>query len=188
MTRLSDTPVLTTPRLTLRAPVASDWPHWCDFMASERARFVGGGPAVKATQIWRAFGHVIGHWVLRGWGMFVFSRHDDDTPLGMTGPWFPEGWPEREIGWSLWSEDAQGKGYAFEAAAAARDHAFDVLGWSGAVSYIAPENQRSIALAKRLGAQRDDGAATPDFDDRCLVYRHRAPDDRAPVRRQGETA
>lgn len=175
MIQLSPTPVLTTQRLTLRAPVASDWPHWRAFMASERAQFVGGGPEVKASQSWRAFGHVIGHWVLRGWGMFVFTRRDEDRPLGMTGPWFPEGWPEREIGWSLWDETAQGKGYAFEAAQAARKHAYDVLGWNGAVSYVAPDNSRSIALAERLGAERDDSAATPEFDAPCLVYRHPAP-------------
>lgn len=175
MIQLSPTPVLTTERLILRAPVAADWPHWLEFQKSDRAEYVGGGPDVKQPAIWRAFGHVIGHWVMRGFGMFVFTLKDDNTALGMTGPWFPEGWPEREIGWSVWTPAAEGKGYVREAAMAARAYAYETLGWETVVSYIDPENIRSIALAERLGAVRDDSAAIPDSDKPCLVYRHPNP-------------
>lgn len=183
MILLSPTPILTTQRLRLRAPVAGDWPFWRDFAATERARFIR--PAeFDDGKSWRAFGHVIGHWVLRGWGSFVFTRQDDDIPLGMTGPWYPEGWPEREIGWTVWSADAEGKGYAHEAALAARAYAFDKLGWDTAVSYIDPRNARSIALAERLGATLDTGAIAPASDEiACLVYRHPSP-----AHRQGEPA
>lgn len=173
MIALSPTPILTTERLTLRAPAAGDWPHWRAFSLSARARFIRPDD-FDAGKSWRAFGHVIGHWVLRGWGSFIFTRKGEDTPLGMSGPWFPEGWPEREIGWTVWSAEAEGKGYAFEAAQAARRHAFDTLGWETAVSYIDPQNARSIALAERLGAVRDNNAATPFSDEPCLVYRHPA--------------
>jgi RimJ/RimL family protein N-acetyltransferase len=44
-----------------------------------------------------------------------------------------------------------GRGYAFEAATAALRFAFDTLGWSRAISLIAPLNLRSIRLAERLG-------------------------------------
>jgi RimJ/RimL family protein N-acetyltransferase len=63
---------------------------------------------------------------------------------------FPEGWPEREVGWAL-SRAYWGRGYAFEAAAAALRVAFDMLDWPRAISLIAPLNQRSIRLAERLG-------------------------------------
>lgn len=169
-----DTPVLTTERLILRAPKAQDWDAWLGFHCSDRASFVGGGPKMTARESWRAFGHVIGHWVMRGYGMFVFTAKDDDIALGMTGPWFPEGWAEREIGWTIWSQAAEGKGYAAEAARAAINHAFSDLGWDTAVSYIDPDNARSIALAKRLGARLDPDAAQPDMGDdkRIEVYRH----------------
>jgi RimJ/RimL family protein N-acetyltransferase len=42
-----------------------------------------------------------------------------------------------------------------EAAAAARDHAIHVLNLPSLVSYIAPANQRSAALAARIGAVKD---------------------------------
>lgn len=166
---LADTPVLNTARLTLRAPAARDWPHWRAMMASPRAAFIGGPQDERMA--WRSFGHVIGHWVMRGFGMFVLCRRDSDTPLGMAGPWFPASWPEPEIGWNLWQEAAEGKGFAFEAAEAARDFAFARLGWTTCVSYIAPDNTRSIALARRLGAEPDETAAWPG-EDRLTVWRH----------------
>ncbi|MEM7490581.1 MAG: GNAT family N-acetyltransferase [Pseudomonadota bacterium] len=170
MIALSGTPTLTTERLVLRAPVAGDWPHWRAFFSSERARFVNGGHPENA---WRAFGHFMGHWVLRGFGSFVLTRADDPRPLGAAGPWHPEGWPEPEIGWSLWSAEAEGQGYAAEAARACLAHARDALGWPAAVSYIDPENAASIALATRLGARHDPTAQAPFQGD--LVYRHWGP-------------
>lgn len=175
MIALSPTPVLTTARLTLRAPQASDWPHFCRFILSERAEFIRA-PDLDEAKAWRAFGHVIGMWVLRGFGSFVFHEQGDDTPLGLTGPWQPWDWPERELGWTVWHPGAEGRGVAREAAAAARDHAFRDLGWTTAVSYIDPANARSIALAERLGAVRDPAAAHPHPDEPCLVYRHPAPE------------
>ena len=171
MPRLADTPTLETERLILRAPGPQDWPASAAFLASGRARFVGG-PADEG-QAWRIFGHVVGHWVLRGFGLFVFCDKARDRALGTAGPWYPATWPEGEIGWTLWHAEDEGQGYAFEAAQAARAHAYGALGWQTAVSYIAPDNARSIALAERLGAVRDDDAARVDADD--IVYRHPAP-------------
>lgn len=174
MIALSGTPFIETERLILRPPKAQDWPVWRDFHLSDRARFIGGGAGITTRESWRAFGHVIGHWVLRGFGSFVFTAKGDDAALGMAGPWFPEGWAEKEIGWTVWAPVAEGKGYATEAARAAIRHAFDDLGWNTAVSYIDPQNARSIALAERLGARPDPQAPLPDMggDDPVLVYRH----------------
>ena len=61
------------------------------------------------------------------------------------------------------------------AAAAARDHAFGALGWETAVSYIDPDNIRSVALAERLGARHDPEARGPG-ENSCLVYRHPRPE------------
>lgn len=170
MIALSDTPVLTTERLVLRAPVAADWPVWRDFIMSERAQFTGG--PLDEPKAWRAFGHMIGMWVLRGYGLMVFHPHDDDRALGVAGMWHQIEWPEAEIGWQVWAPEAEGKGFAYKAARAALDHAFGALGWSTAVSYIGHGNDRSVALARRLGASLDPQAAVPFPDRPCLVYRH----------------
>jgi RimJ/RimL family protein N-acetyltransferase len=176
MIGLSNTPVLETERLILRAPQYGDYDAWLGFATAPRATYTGG-PLTRELA-WRAMGHLTGHWVHRGFGMFFFCLKGADTPIGMAGPWMPEGWPEPEIGWSVWSDAAEGKGFAHEAATAARAYAFDVLGWSTAVSYIHPNNMRSIALARRLGATLDRDAQGPGLDP-CLVYRHPAPGGRA---------
>jgi RimJ/RimL family protein N-acetyltransferase len=171
---LAHTPVLQTERLILRAPIASDWPHWRDFAVSDRAAFIGG--PMDEAKAWRAMGHVIGMWVMRRYGQFIYCLRGSEEPLGMCGPWHPADWPEREIGWHVWTVEAEGKGYAFEAASAARDYAFRVLKWDTAVSYIDPANDRSIALALRLGARRDTEAAIPHPEEPTLVYRHPKPE------------
>lgn len=106
--------------------------------------------------------------------MWAVTAKGDDTCLGLIGCWYPEGWPEKEIGWLLWPQ-AEGHGFGFEAATAARSHAYAEFRWTTAVSYIDHENARSIALARRLAATRDHDAATPRDAD-CGVYRHPAPE------------
>ncbi|MEM6637069.1 MAG: GNAT family N-acetyltransferase [Pseudomonadota bacterium] len=168
---LADTPVLETERLLLRAPQAGDYPAWRDFLCSARGNFVGGGSDVDVGRAWRAFSAITGHWTLRGFGMFVFSDRGSGQPLGACGPWYPEDWPEREIGWSVWHPSSEGNGYAQEAARAVLSHVFSDLGWATAVSYIDAANIRSQNLARRLGAALDRTASRPDPDD--LVFRHR---------------
>jgi RimJ/RimL family protein N-acetyltransferase len=173
---LTGTPVLETERLTLRAPGPQDWEAFCAFVLSDRASFIRPPDQdLDRRKAWRAFGHVIGHWALRGFGQLVFCPKGGDTALGMTGPWFPEGWPGHELGWTVWTPEAEGQGFAAEAAAIARDHAFNDLGWDTAVSYIDPGNTRSIRLAERLGAVPDRGAAVPNPAEPVLVYRHPRP-------------
>ena len=170
---LAGTPVLETERLVLRAPVAGDWPLWRDFMRADRSRHVRAAEMNDALA-WRAFGHFIGHWVLRGFGSFVITDRETGAPLGSCGPWYPESWPEPEIGWTLWSDAAEGRGIAFEAAQAARGFAFDVLGWDTAVSYIDADNARSAALARRMGCLRE-AAPAQVMGHVVDVWRHPRP-------------
>lgn len=165
---------LETPRLVLRRPAEQDWPAFHRFFLSDRCDHVGGqGPL---TRIWRSFAFMLGHWDLRGFGLFALApKETPEAPaLGFVGPYYPGGWPEREIGWMIFDPAVEGTGLAREAALAARTHAYDTLGWETAVSYIAPANARSRALAERLGARIDPDAAHPG-DDPTLVYRHPAP-------------
>lgn len=176
---LANTPVLETERLILRAPQAGDTEPGMAFLQDDRSRYMGGPQS--RFQAWRTMGHVAGHWVMRGYGMFVYCDKATGKPLGVTGPFYPEGWAEPEFGWSVWTVEAEGKGYVFEAAQAARTWAYANLGWTTAVSYIDPENVRSMALARRMGAVVDPDAALPDLPDweGTLVFRHPGPEDLA---------
>lgn len=163
--------LLHTERLTLRRPAGGDWPALRAFHMSDRASYVGGPRDLGAA--WRIFAAEVGHWDIFGFGMWAVTVTGDDAAIGLIGPWSPPDWPENEIGWFVFG-GAEGKGYAAEAARAALTHAFDTLGWDTAVSYIAPGNARSIALAERLGAVLDPDAALPPGEP-CLVYRHTPP-------------
>ncbi|RVT85813.1 N-acetyltransferase [Rhodobacteraceae bacterium CCMM004] len=165
------TDAIVTDRLILRRPEARDLDAWTAFFMSPRARFVGGGATTGPGRAWRAFASIIGHWDLRGWGIRVIEDRARGTPLGGVGPFYPADWPEPEMSWTLWSAEAEGRGVAQEAAARMLTHARDDLGWTTAVSYIDPENGRSAALARRLGARIDHDALGPDGDP-VEVWRH----------------
>ena len=167
---------LTTERLTLRPPEARDLESTCAFFMSDRAGYVGG-PYSKGGA-WRAFAAMLGHWQIHGHGMWAVTETGDDTIIGLVGSWCPGDWPETEIGWLVW-EQAEGRGIGFEAARAALGYAFAVLDWDTAVSYVRPDNARSIALAQRLGAWADADAPQPhpESDKPVLVFRHPAPED-----------
>jgi ribosomal-protein-alanine N-acetyltransferase len=165
-------PTLSTERLVLRAPLPSDFDAYADFRASERARMLGG-PFTRIQSFDQLAG-IIGHWQLRGFGRWIVADGSTDAPLGIVGLFYPEGWPEPEIAWSVFGT-SEGRGIAFEAATAARDYAYRVLGWSTVISLINPGNHRSIALARRLGAAPEGvyaHAVHGDLD----IYRHPAPE------------
>ncbi|MBZ0129849.1 MAG: GNAT family N-acetyltransferase [Rhodobacteraceae bacterium] len=161
-------PTLETERLKLRPFVESDIDHEADFYTTPRAEFVGG--QMPREQVWRMVAAMLGHWQLRGYGFWAIEETATGRFAGHAGLWFPDGWPEREIGWLLmgWAE---GKGYAREAALAARAYAYDTLEWTTAISLIAPGNTRSIALAERLGATRETTFQHQRLGS-SLIYRH----------------
>ncbi len=141
-------PELDTDRLRMRLPRPDDFDAYAEFLASERSTHVGG-PHPR-DESFRILSAIIGQWWLRGYGSWLVADRDTDAPLGIVGILRPPGWPEPEIGWSVF-ESAEGMGIAHEAALAARRFAYGTLGWNRIVSLIAPGNARSAALARRLG-------------------------------------
>lgn len=173
---IGTTPMIETGRLILRAPDSRDLGPWTAFFLDGRSHYIRSRVERSEAMAWRILAGVIGHWTLNGCGMFVFARKEaPDAALGYAGPWFPHGWPEREIGWTVWSAVDEGKGYVREAATAARAYAYGELGWRTAVSYIDARNTRSVRLAERMGATPDWTAATPRGE-QCVVFRHPAPE------------
>ena len=172
--RSFDIPVLRTERLLLRPWQAADFEAFAAFYADEEsARHVGG---VEGRNVaWRRFAAYAGHWQLRGFGFWALEEQATGLFAGYCGLWFPEGWPEREVGWGL-MPDFRGRGYVTEAALRARDYAYDDLGWTTIISSIDPQNHASARVAQRLGARRD---GTFDLRGETMdIWRHPAPDAR----------
>lgn len=135
---------------------------------SEPGRFVGG--PMSCEEAWYGFNELVAGWLLRGHGLWSVETRDGTQLLGFLPLAHEIGDPEPELGWPL-CEAAEGKGYATEAALAARDFAFGRLGGKALVSYLDPGNARSQSVAERLGARRDATSRHPE-DDNTLICRH----------------
>ena len=165
MTHSFDTLTLQTERLVLRPPVGADYTAYA--ASSLRDRPPRG---LSPNHGFRDFATNLGHWQIRGYGLWAICERGCDTAIGLAGPFYLPAWDEREIGWHVF-EGFEGKSIAYEAVQAVRLDTYQRLGWDGAVSYIPPENTRSIKLAERLGAFHDK-KTTASHDPDCLVYRH----------------
>ena len=144
-------PTLETERLVLRAFRADDFEAHASMAADPLvARYLGDGRTLDREEAWRTFAMLLGHWELRGYGLWALTRRGDDRMIGRVGFFFPEGWPGFEIGWTL-SRDSWGKGYATEGARRALHHAFTEMGRGHVISLIHPDNAPSIRDAQRLG-------------------------------------
>lgn len=168
---LGHAPELLTERLRLRMPRLEDFEHRAAFYASPRAAHEDG--PVGRAMAWRIWASEVGQWPLLGYGPFSVEDRATGAYLGEVGIYNPVGFPEPELGWFV-TPEAEGKGYAAEAARAVMDWARARFGWDHLINIIAPGNDRSIALARRLGGVR---CNRPGIDAGDIVILHdlRAP-------------
>jgi len=134
----------------MRALRGEDLDAWAAIMDDpDVARYIAPAPMTR-DDAWRNIAAALGHWQLRGYGMWAVERKSDGAMIGRVGMLNPEGWPGLEIGWAL-GKLYWGKGYATEAAAAAMRYAFLTQPVDRLISNIDPENTPSQAVAQRLG-------------------------------------
>ena len=146
------TPVIETERLILRGFEERDLDAFAAMQAdAEVMRFISpSGPRDRAVT-WRDMAQAIGHWALRGHGLWALEEKGTGAFLGRVGIIRPEGWPEIELAYAL-ARPAWGRGFATEAGRAALRWAFGTQGVVRVASFIAPGNAASQAVARRLGA------------------------------------
>jgi RimJ/RimL family protein N-acetyltransferase len=118
-------------------------------------RFLGGR-ALNREEAWHRLSRIVGHWALRGYGMFAVVEKRSGALVGEVGLFdgcrglSPDFDNAPEAGWILASA-AHGKGYAAEAADAAHRWFAATHGERRSVCIIAPENLASFRVAHRLG-------------------------------------
>jgi RimJ/RimL family protein N-acetyltransferase len=151
--------VIETSRLILRPPTLQDLDHWVRFAGDQKTMLHLGG-VNPPSMAWRSLMTMIGSWSAHGFGMFSVIEKNSQQWIGRIGPWQPLEWPGTEIGWGLHA-DFWGRGYAFEAAAATIEWAFERLAWREVIHTIASENTASIALAEKLGSTFQRKATLP---------------------------
>jgi RimJ/RimL family protein N-acetyltransferase len=140
--------VIETERLRLRPLGGSDLE---DFLALHSepevvrftARFDRSGAARRLAEIER-------EWEERGHGAMAVLDRVTGRFLGRAGlKYWPE-FDETEAGWSLHTRE-WGHGYATEATRAVLEWGFDGLPLDYVTAMIQPANDRSVAVARRLG-------------------------------------
>jgi [ribosomal protein S5]-alanine N-acetyltransferase len=171
---MMDIPEIDTERLRLCALDNRHFEAYAAMLADAGStRFVGDGQPLDRMNAWRSMAMLLGHWHLRGYGMWAVERKDDGRFIGRVGLHNPEGWPDIELGWML-APDERHKGYATEAARASLDFAFTRLRVPRAISLIRAENSASERVARRIGGRQ---GTTIDFlGAATLVYTYHAPD------------
>lgn len=143
-------PRLETPRLRLRQFVEADLDDYARITADlEVMRYVGGAP-LSRDEAWRSLGYILGHWKIRGFGLWAAEEKRSGELVGRIGLYRPEGWPGLEVGW-LVARPRWGEGFASEGGAAAMAWAFESLGAKRLISVIEPGNAASIRVAEKLG-------------------------------------
>ena len=128
---------------------------------------------------WHGFAADVGAWDLLGFGGWAIEETATGAFAGQVGLSQPPHFPEREIGWLVFPASRAAASPPRPPAPPAPSPTAP-LGWTTAVSYVDPDNARSIALARRLGCTEDPRRRPLDPWD--IVFRHPAPEARAMTR------
>lgn len=164
---------LSTARLTLRMFREDDFAAYAAMCADpEVMRYLGTGQPMSRVEAWRQMAMILGHWSLRGYGLWAVEEQATRTLVGRIGFFNPEGWPGFELGWML-GRPYWGLGYATEGARAALEYGFTTLNQPHVISLIRPQNAASIRVATRLGEQLEDQIEL--LGGPALVYGIKAP-------------
>jgi len=170
-------PLLETARLTLRPFRTTDLDGQAAALADPDVVRYLGGTTMSREDAWRRMLCAPGMWTMLGYGYWAVERSDDGVWLGQIGfgdfkrdmePSI-EGLPE--MGW-IFGVQAQGQGYASEAAAAALRWADATLAAPEIVAIIDPDNAPSIRVAEKSGfGERSDARYR---NETILLFRRRA--------------
>ncbi|MCY1078284.1 GNAT family N-acetyltransferase [Archangium lansingense] len=157
MTTPIDPSTIDTERLIMRRPRLEDFEEalamWGD---PNVTRFISGKPSTR-EEMWSRLLRYVGHWELMGFGFWVVREKSTGRFVGEVGladfrrdidqPSFAGA---KEAGWVV-SPSVHGKGFATEAVSAALKWAEGKFGPERVVCMIAPENEASLNVARKVG-------------------------------------
>ncbi|WP_343528700.1 GNAT family N-acetyltransferase [Sphingomonas sp.] len=169
---MTDAPVIHTDRLTLRPYEVGDFDAYAAMVADPVVVRHAGRP-MTGEEAWMRLLRFIGHWSVFGHGLFAVLDRTSGLFLGETGfmeyrrevtPKLASSLPE--AAW-VFTSAAHGKGYAFEAAAAAHRWMEESHAPPATQCIISTANHGSIRLAERLGYRLHDA---PDYRGAALRF------------------
>ncbi len=104
-----------------------------------------------------------------GFGPYRMALKHCDTPIGICGLFRRDGLEDPDIGYSVLPAFC-GKGYAFEAASAVIDYAGNDLGLRRLIAIIAPDNEPSLGLIRKLGLRFERMHRMEDDEEEVCLY------------------
>ena len=153
---IGSAPAIETGRVRLRAWRKDDREPYFHILQEPAVHRHFGPQPMGMEECWRRLNAAVGSWPLNGFGGWAVERKSDGRLIGMTAlftAWrdlAPEFGDEPEMGW-IFATEAHGQGLAGEACDAVLHWADTHLAPGPIWAIIAPANQPSIKLARRLG-------------------------------------
>ncbi len=172
---------LRTARLILRRWQPSDALEMAAINGDQEvARYLNG--PTDSLAIAAFYAQMLAHWERHGFGLWALESTEPASAgrfVGFAGlahvpSFLSAAGPSPELGWRL-APSAWGRGLATEAAAAARDDAFERLGLPELISIIHPRNVRSQRVAQKVGLRRWRVIENPLLGVETDVWRIEAP-------------
>lgn len=132
-------------------------------------RFVGdrGVHSIIEAEAYLRDGPITSYATL-GYGLYLVSRRDDASPIGVCGLLKRDYLDDVDIGYAF-LPSARGQGFALEAIAATLAHARDDAKLIKVIAIISPDNAASRAVAERAG-MRENGTVTDPGGHELLLY------------------
>lgn len=158
-----------TDRLILRFFEPEDSEALYEIMSNRKVmKFSISGPLTR-KQANTFLANILDTYTSRGFSLWAVQSRDNDKVIGFCGHFFHrlDGQDEVELVYRL-LPDYWGKGLASEAARAATDYAFNELGLTRLISFIADNNEASKRVAESSGFSLE--RATHFYDKQVLVY------------------
>jgi RimJ/RimL family protein N-acetyltransferase len=160
--------IQTTSRLVLREMTDSDLDDMAALLGDEQVMRHYPRPKTRdEAQGWIDWNQRL--YREHGFGLWLVTLAETGEFVGDCGLTVQQvdGATEIEVGYHVRS-DLQGRGYATEAAAAARDFARDTLGLHRLIAIIKPENTPSQRVAAKIGLQLEKQSIVHGED--CVIY------------------
>jgi RimJ/RimL family protein N-acetyltransferase len=164
--------MIETERLLLRPPEDSDMDAWTEMLLNPEVTRYLGPPIDSRDAVAAHIRTIRERHEADGFGLLAVVRKQDGRVIGRSGflvwdrrTWTPTSFrdageqAEIEIGWTL-VRKCWGFGYATEAGEACRGHGFANLGARRIAAVIQHDNERSLAVARRLGMRREQDIRT----------------------------
>ena len=149
-------PSLNTERLLLRAFDQDDLDPFAAMVSNlevmQRATYDGN--TMTRAQAWNWLCLMLGHWHMRGFGIWGIEEKSSGELIGRIGLQFLDGFEDVELVWML-AKSVWGKGFASEGARAAIDYGLNTLAIPRIAAVIHQDNKPSIRLAERLGMEME---------------------------------